>query len=135
MASLWVFIPITCNVCLPVRNKGLSLKFILFSIPLNFPVVIGILTYINRSNYRKSLIQIYENQRRYLATVNHTSNKKCLETLKMNSGSQQSPKIQSSDIHCGYVRSTDILAVYWIEIILKFFVLRNEISSKFSSLF
>jgi hypothetical protein len=50
--------------------------------------------------------------RRYLVIVNHTSNKKCLETVKMNSGSQDNPKIESSDVRCSYDRSTDILPVY-----------------------
>jgi hypothetical protein len=51
-------------------------------------------------------------QRRYLAIVNHTSNKKCLETLKMNSGSQENPNIESSDLRCSCDRSADILPVY-----------------------
>jgi len=38
-----------------------------------------------------------ETQRRLLAILSHVSNKKGLETLKMNSGSQESPKIESSD--------------------------------------
>jgi hypothetical protein len=59
-------------------------------------------------------------QRRYWAIVNHTSNKNGLETLKMNSGSQENPKIENSGKHFRYDRSTPILHVYWIEMILKF---------------
>jgi hypothetical protein len=59
-------------------------------------------------------------QRHLLAIVNHVSNKKGLETLKINSDSHENPNIEISDKYCIYDRSTYILRVYWIEMVLKF---------------
>jgi hypothetical protein len=70
-------------------------------------------------------------QRLLLAIVNHVSNKKGLETLKMNSGSQENPSIESSDKYCRYDRSTHILRVYWIEIFLKFFTEKRNFTQVF----